>query len=61
MNAYMHKQVVKLRNQQGGLTVEFGLEMLIAAAIIFPTLLLFLDTSKEVIHAFIGWISQSWP
>ena len=47
--------------QYGGLTVEFGIAMIIAAAIILPTLLLFLDTSRGVINAFIGWILQSYP
>ncbi len=50
-----------LQKQWGGLTVEFGIAMVIAAAILLPTLILFLDTSKGVINAFIGWISQSYP
>ncbi len=55
------KQKQSTHKQMGGLTVEFVFGMIIAAAILTPTFLLFLDTSKEVINAFIGWISKSWP
>jgi hypothetical protein len=47
-----------IKNNQGTITVEYALTMVIAAMIMFGVQLLFIDMSEVVLDKFMFWVKQ---